>query len=204
LEEEDKIIDFVDHSSSSVRIEVVFGRSFMATATDDDIRQLLQLQWTVRERIVVINFDGDQIVEYDSAQTLVEDFVKWRFGYYTKRYTRLLAEQERVEHYWASVVACFKHGVPEKARGIKDKAALGSMIEAAVTKEKIAVDQSVTDRICNIPLHRWTAEGEKNAREHHSVATYLIKEYRANIKSDERRKTIFRNEVSHLKGKNYQ
>lgn len=201
LEDEKRIIDFTDHSTDSINVEIKVSRNLFAEIDDDEIVGMLGLRTTVTERIQVIRWDGAKPMEYESAQKLVEDFVSWRLGWYKTRYERMLGIQNAEIRYWKAVLACFAAGLAKKVDKIESKASLKTDIANIISKAKIEPDEDDIDRIASIPLYRWTAEGEAEAKQKLKEAEKLVAEYTGILKSPAKQKAIFTQEVEALKWK---
>lgn len=203
LELEGKIKDSIDHSADTIKVEIVMSRNDLATMDDEAIISMLEIRSQIIERMFVVSWDQNRIDCYKDAGKIVEDFVKWRLGFYEARYKKLLEDEIANEHYLRSVLACFSDSVPKKAQGVKDKALLAELANTAIRKAKLEPKTDDVERIVGIPLYRWTEEGEQAAKDALAESRRLITEYTAILKSPKRRREIYREEVSRLRAKDY-
>src|SRR6185437_4767307 len=130
MENNDLIRDFTDKSTEAIDIsiklktpapagfEIVDGRKYSHKAekavTVDDAVEFFKLRERVTERIVVLDWDGESIRTYDNPAEVVKDFVKWRLGWYTKRFEHMIVRDEHELQYWLALQSLFKQQFPKK------------------------------------------------------------------------------------------
>jgi DNA gyrase/topoisomerase IV subunit A len=171
------IVDYEDNSTKTIDITIKFKRGSLKDYVEDDYLNLLKLKTKKTERIVVLDWNGKSIRQYDSATKLIKDFVAWRFNYYVERYKVQLQEREADLQYVLALKDCYEQGLPNEALKLKDKKAIDQKVRD-FTKTRTITDSDV-DRIVSLPIYRWTVEYYNKLKEEEKD---LIKEI-AYIKS---------------------
>jgi DNA gyrase/topoisomerase IV subunit A len=105
-EDEGKINTYVDRSTKTIDITIKFGRGGVRGWNEQRVIDFLKLKQKKSERIVVIDWSGSAIRQYESAEKLIEDFVAWRFGWYTTRYQNMMDKDDYELGFWKGVKAC--------------------------------------------------------------------------------------------------
>ena len=196
-EEEGKIADFVDRSTSAINIEIKFKRGSVKGQSEKELLDFLKLISKKSERIVVIDWSGKAIRQYESAEQLVKDFVEWRFDYYIKRYQKLLADTQYELAYWRGVKLCFDGKLPSKLTTFKDKASTEAEVQQITAKLKLDNDQ--IEKIASLPSYRWAKDALQYCKDKIKELSGLEKEYSTLLKNPKDIKAIFRQEVLALK-----
>jgi DNA gyrase/topoisomerase IV subunit A len=199
MEDEDKIVKFVDRSSDSIRIEVTFKRGSISGWTEKDAIAFFKLSEKTTERIVVRDWTNKAIIQYPDAETLITDFVAWRLEWYVVRYEKMLADANIELVYWRLLAAMFKAGFTKKLGTFVNRAAVIDDISAIATKAKIPATESAIDRAASLPTYRWTKDFEGDVLDKIKEIEASTQEYRTIIASPDRRKAIFLSEVEALK-----
>lgn len=191
LEEDGKIRDFEDNSTDHINIKVKFKRGIVKKWSDAKAIRFFKLKSKKTERIVVINWDGKSIRQYESAETLVEDFVAWRFKLYVARYQKFLDDTIYDLLYWLAVKACFDNNLPSRLVKMKDK----KSVEAAIKKLTTGLDNSQLDKIASLPTYRWTKEALVQCKEKIKELKVNKKEYTRLLKKPTEIREIYKREV---------
>ena len=197
MEDEDKIAGYTDRSTATINIEVKFKRGSIKDWTVVKALDFFKLKQKKSERIVVVDWSGKAIRQYESAELLVKDFVQWRLGWYTKRYEKMLADDEYELRYWKGLEACFKGKLPEKLLTYKNKAELDAAVRALTTK--IGLDDKQVESIVGISTFRWAKDYLEVVKDRIKELQERIKSYKAKLADPEALKAIYREELMELK-----
>jgi DNA gyrase/topoisomerase IV subunit A len=197
FEDENKISGYTDRSTDTINITIKMARGSVKDWSENRAVEYFKLKQKKSERIVVIDWNGSSIRQYDSAEKLIQDFVEWRLGWYETRYQNKLNKDDYELNFWKGVKLCFDDKLPARLGGIKSRAELDQDVKTVTTRLKL--DDKRVDRIVNLPAHRWTrdAYGEVLARIKDLESN--IKEYKRILKDPLERKAIYRSEVEALK-----
>ena len=76
MEDEEKIQTYIDRSTKEIKIEVRFKRGTINDWTEEKAIDFLKLRSKTTERIVVLDWDGNSIKQYETAEQLVREFVE--------------------------------------------------------------------------------------------------------------------------------
>jgi DNA gyrase/topoisomerase IV subunit A len=197
MEEEDKIVTFIDDSTKVIDIRVTFKRGELKNWTEVDAIDFFKLRQRATERIVVVDWNGSSIRQYPSAETLVKEFVEWRLGWYTRRYEKMLDDDSYELKYWQGIKACFDGKLPERLSKKTDKADVEVDVQALTAK--IGLDNSQVDKIVSLPTYRWAKDFLETVKENIARLQANIKDYKAILKSPARIKEIYKAELEELK-----
>lgn len=227
MEENDTIADFTDRSADSIDITVKFKRGTIKGMTEADAITLFKLKEKVTERIVVIGnlallMDAERalddavghtaiteakaamrhatmkISQYANAEELIREFVAWRLGWYTRRFSKMVRDASHELVYWQVLDALFAAKFPTRLGGFVDKTAVEADVLRVATKAALTPDDGHIARIVELPTYRWTTSFHelvttKIAELHASIA-----EYNAILASPDRRKTVYLDELDAL------
>ncbi len=197
LEDDGKIRDFTDRSTKLINIEVKFRRGFVKDWSEEKALNFFKLKSKKTERIVVIDWGGKAIRQYESAEQIVVDFVEWRFGFYVKRYQKLLADTSYELKFWRGIKKCFDDDLPSRLIKLKDKKNIETEVET-ITKT-IGLDEEQIDKIASLPTYRWAKDALQQCKDKIKELAALEKEYKRLLKNPNDIKQIFRDEVMALK-----
>lgn len=197
FEDENKINTYIDRSTDKINITVKFSRGAIKGWTEEKVIDFLRLKQRKTERIVVIDWNGASIKQYESAEELIKQFVEWRLGWYEKRYQHKLDRDNLELDFWKGVKACFDAKLPDKIRSFKTRA---EMVDAVKTiTGKLNLDDQQIDRIVNMASYRWVKEYYNQVLDKIKELQGNIKEHKAILSDPERRKEIYRTELEELK-----
>lgn len=223
MEDDGKIQGFTDRSTKTIDItvkfkrgalsaqparvdvEVIDGRRFRTKVpaqkawTEADAIKFFKLTEKVTERIVVIDWGGNAIRTYPSAETLIVDFVKWRLGWYTTRFQKMLKDTSYERNYWLALRALFKDQFTKRLGTFANRSAVEADVAVVVTKAKLTLDAKQLDRVVSLPTYRWTKEFEAEVDRKIAELDDDIKEYKAILASPARLKGVYSGELEGLK-----
>ena len=191
--------------TARVEVEEIDGRRFKTKIparkawTEEDAIKFFKLTEKVTERIVVVDWGGKTIRTYPSAELLVTDFVKWRLGWYTKRFEKRLKDTNYELNYWLTLRALFKDQFTQRLGKFINRAAVEDDVTKVVTKAKLSLDSKQMDRVVSLPTYRWTKDFEAEVERRIAELQADIKEYKAILASPERLKGVFNGELEDLK-----
>ena len=197
MEEDDKIQGYTDKSTDVINVLVKFKRGAIAEWTEDMAVDFFKIRQRVTERIVVIDWNGQSIRQFDSAATVVKEFVQWRLNWYSNRYQKMLDDDQYELKYWQGLKACFDDKLPERLIKKANKDAI--LADVVGITGAIGLDDSQLDKIVGLPTYKWAKDFYTEIKENISRLTANIKEYKATLKSPDTLKGIFQSELDELK-----
>lgn len=197
FEDEGKINTYTDRSTAVIDITIKMPRGSIRGWNESRAIEFFKLKQKKSERIVVVDWNGSSIRQYDSAEQLIKDFVDWRLGWYKTRYEVKMAKDDYELNFWKGVKACFNDKLPARLGGIQSREELFADIN--VTTSKCNLDLKQLERIVNLPTHRWTKDAYNDVLAKIKDLEANVKEYKRILKDPEVRKSIYRNEVAELK-----
>jgi DNA gyrase/topoisomerase IV subunit A len=196
-EDENKINTYTDRSTKLIDITIKMARGSVKDWNEARALDYFKLRQKKTERIVVIDWNGQSIRQYDSAEKLIEDFVQWRLGWYKVRYENRLSKDEYELGFWKGVKECFDKKLPSKLSSIKDRKSL--MTEVSVITAKLSLDEPRIERIVNLAAYRWVQDAYADVLAKIKELEASIKEHKKILKDPELRKGIFKDELEALK-----
>ena len=196
-EDENKISTYTDRSTDTINITIKMARGSVKDWNVNRAVDYFKLKQKKTERIVVIDWNGSSIRQYETAEKLIEDFVTWRLSWYETRYQNKVNKDDYELGFWKGVKACFDDKLPARLGTIKDRATLDADVNTVTAKLKL--DDKRIERIVNLPAHRWTKDAYADVLKRIKELEANIKEYKAILKDPARRKAIYREEVEALK-----
>lgn len=199
MEEKDQIVNFQDGSSDSISVEIQMKRGSIKGWTEAKAIDFLKLKEKVSERIVVVDYDGNRIVQHDSAESLIKEFADWRLRWYEDRYKLLHHEASHELVYWQLLEALFAGGFTKKLGTFSDKSAMEAEVVKIAAAKKIQTDTSHVDRVIGLPTYRWTKDFEAEVGRKIAELSARIKEYDGILADPEKRRDIYFNELEELK-----
>jgi len=199
MEDKDEIINFLDGSADSINVEIQMKRGSVKGWTEQKAIDFLKLREKVSERIVVVDYDGNRIVQHDSAVDLITEFADWRLGWYEKRYQNFLDNSSRELVFWKLLAALFKAGFTKKLGTFENRAAVEADIEAVAKKTKLTLHEGQLERAVSLPTYRWTKDFEAEVGKRIAELEAEIAEYRDILAKPDRRRAIYISELEELK-----
>lgn len=197
MEEEGKINTYIDRSTENIEIVVKFARGSVKDWTEEQAIDYLKLSQKKSERIVVIGWNGHSIVQYKNAEEVVKDFVKWRLGWYTKRYETMLVDDSEELKYWQGVKACFDNKLPAKLSKKNNRTEIEEEI-TSMTKG-IGLTSSQINKIVNLPTYKWAIDEYENVKTKIANLEANISDYTMILKDESLLKGIYKEELQALK-----
>lgn len=201
MEDKDQIASFTDNSSKSIDITVKFKRGSLKDWDEKKAISFLKLSEKVTERITVVDFGGSRIATYPNAEAVVEAFVKWRLGWYTTRFEKMLADTRYELTYWEVLRALFSDGFTKRLGAFANRAAVEDDVSKVATKAKIDFDKKQMDRVVGLPTYRWTKDFEAEVQKKIENLEADIADYSTILGSPDLLKGVYAEELDALKKK---
>lgn len=196
MEDEGQIHMYTDRSTKTIDVEVRFKRGTIDTWTERDAIDFLKLKSKTSQRIVVLDFTNQGIRQYDQATDLIKEFVEWRLGWYTLRYTRLRDLLMKDLNWACAVQACFKGKLPAWLPKAQDRAAVKAKVLELTHGIDLTDDQ--VDRIVSLPTYRWAQDQiAKIEQEIQDLGEQIVK-YEQILGDPDLIRAIYRDEVLNL------
>lgn len=197
MEEEGAIQTYTDRSTDTISITVKFKRGEVKTWDEDQAINFFKLKEKANERIVVVDWNGSSIRQYESAEDVVKDFVAWRLDWYKLRFQKMLDDDSYELKYWQGVKACFDDKLPERLGKKADKADVES--EVATITATVGLDQNQIDKIVSLPTYRWAKDFLVTVKENIARLQANIKEHKTTLKSSSAIRDVYMTELEELK-----
>ncbi len=205
LEDEGKITGWTDRSTKTINITVKMTRAKLNGLSNEALVEFLKLRTTATENIVVQGVGGSNIITYDSIEKLVKDWVEWRLGLYLDRFEKLLSDEKTTNLFWRYVIACFDgfDAMEHPPMSVYARTAtvleLRDYISFLGKMHKLPkAPAELIDRIMNLPIFRWTADGQEKAHAEYAESNHRLANYKEMVDSDRLRKALFKREVKAL------
>jgi DNA gyrase/topoisomerase IV subunit A len=199
MEDNDDIVNFLDGSSDKISIEIQMKRGALKGWTEQQAIAFLKLREKVTERLVVVDYDSSRIVQYDDAETLINDFAKWRLAWYERRYQKLHDDTSDELQYWKLLEVLFRNGFTKKLGTFVDRSEMEVNIRAIATKAKIQVMDHHVGKVVGLPTYRWTKDFEAEVGKKIAELSAELADFSDILAKPERRRDIYISELEALK-----
>ncbi len=197
MEDEEQIQTYIDRSTKDIKVEVRFKRGTINGWTPEKAIEFLKLRSKTTERLVVLDWDGNNIKQYENAEKLIRDFVEWRVGFYTVRYSKMIADATHQLNWNLALKACYDKGLPAFLPKAANRAEIIEKIIAFTTK--IDLDDGQRDRIASLPSYRWAKDAYDEVVAKIAELTATIADYKGTLSDPAKLRSIYRQEVLSLK-----
>jgi len=197
LEDDEQIQTYIDRSTKNIHIEVRFKRGTINTWTEAKAIEFLKLRSKTTERLVVLDWDGNNIKQYENAEKLVRDFVEWRLKFYTVRYQKLIADATYQLNWNFALKLCYDNGLPVFLPKAQNRAEIISKISDITAK--ISIDDGQRDRIAALASYRWAKDAYEDVLKNIEELTDTINEYQKILVDENKMRAIYKQEVVALK-----
>lgn len=197
MEDEEKIQTYIDRSTKEIKIEIKFKRGTINDWDEDKAIDYLKLRSKTTERIVVLDWDGNNIKQYETAESLIKEFVEWRLGWYTVRYKKMVDDLTYDLNFNLALKACYDKGLPAFLPKAQNKAEVVDKIHTFT--KGIAIDEDQTQRIASLPSYRWAKDSYDEIVRKIKELTDTIAEYQAILADPKKQRDIYKKEVQALK-----
>ena len=207
LEEDDLIQTYIDRSTEHINVEVRFkrgvlqgivdGQQVRSAWTDDDVVAFFGLKTKSSQRLVTLDWDGENIRQFSNTTELIKEFVEWRFKFYSKRYQKKIEERTSELNFNRALAACHVGKLSTMFPKAKDKSEIRDRI-VVLTKNIILTDDQL-DRIASLPSYRWAQDAYKDVCDRIAALTAEIAGYEDILADPKRQRKIYRQEVEQLR-----
>lgn len=192
------ISDYDDNSSEFIDIEIKVQRKTIDGKNNDQLLDMFKLKQKKTERIVVLDFNGKSIKQYDSDVKLIQDFVAWRLVWFKKRYENLKSKAEYELNYWKALKECFDKNLPSKISKMSNKKSVEEEVTKITTKI-VSLDSSQLDKISSLPSYRWAKDYYQTIIDKINEIESNIKEYVDLLNDEKKLKNVYLEELKNLK-----
>ena len=196
LEDNGTIISYTDKSTNSINITVKFPRGSLKDKSEEQIISILKLTTTVTERIVVIDFNGENIITYDNPEKLVEDFVNWRLTWFYKRYEKFIEEDSYELIYQKGLKLCIESQISDRLTTHKTK---NEVREDIISTTNSTLDDRQLERMMSIPMYKWTKDFINEVNDKIKQLNDKIKENTDILNDEDKLKNIYINDLENIK-----
>lgn len=180
------IVDYTDDSRNTIDVEVKFERKTLSGYSEPELRNLLKVDNSTNENMVLIDFNGQTVLTTDYL-TVIKTFTDWRLTFYKQRY-QLLKEQLDVQiQRYKDVICAINNDVGSKARKVASRKELITYLGT--------LSIVYTDYISDLPVYRFTEEEKAKVQAKLDEALKTAKLYDELIKSDDKRKEVYIDEL---------
>lgn len=190
-----EIRDYDDSSTDDIDITIKLPRGTSAKWTETDALEFFKLSSKLSELITVLD-ENENVKVYDTPAALINDFIKFRFSYYVKRYQKLLDDANKDALYNILIKSCFDNDMSGKVRTFKNKKELTDFIRSL--NVEIGADESCIDKIAGFPIYRWVNEYKDQVESTINTLIESINEYNTILSTDDNIWKIYRNELEEL------
>lgn len=197
MEDEEQIQTYIDRSTKEIHVEVRFKRGSINNWTETHAIEYLKLKSKNTERLVVLDYDGNNIKQYENAQDLVRDFVEWRLGFYSVRYTKMIKDATYQLNWNLALKACYDQGLPAFLPKAKNKSEI--VVKISSITQKIEIDDDQRDKIASLPSYRWAKDSYDEVVAKIAELKNTITEYKNILNDPTKLRAIYRQEVVALK-----
>jgi len=199
MEEEDKIQTYIDRSTKEIRIEIRFKRGTINGWTEDTAIDYFKLRSKATERIVVLDWNGNSVRQFETAEQVVAEFVEWRLGWYKTRYEKMVDDLTYQLNWNMAIRACIGSKLPAFLPQAKDKSEIVAKIRQIMDTTKITLDDDQIDRIAGLPSYRWAQDTLAEVQAKIAELSTTIADHQATLADPVKQREIYKREVQALK-----
>ncbi len=199
MEDSEQIEEFTEHSTDNICIEIRMKRGALKDWDEDRALNFLKLRQKVTQRIVVVGWGGKTIQTYDNPCTLIQDFVTFRLGVYQERFKLLLVNANDELLYWKLLALLFKNGFVNKLGTFANKSAMYDEIQKMAKGAKLDCSEEHINKAMGLPTYRWNKEFLSEINDKLKEIQESIKDYTSILKSEQKIKDVYENEVNAVK-----
>lgn len=190
MEDNGHIQEFEDNSKDHYSITVRFKKGFLRGLSDEDILGQLGLINIVSENMTMIDFDGERVLKTTYGE-FIQKFCEWRLQWYENRYRRLADNLEVDIQRYKDVLRAIARNVGGVAKKVASRSELKEFLK------EIGIVH--VDYIADLPVYRFTEEEKRKTEQKLSDAQTTMKEYKALLKSKDKRRNVFIEELKEVK-----
>ncbi|QXO12570.1 hypothetical protein pEaSNUABM49_00324 [Erwinia phage pEa_SNUABM_49] len=199
MEDSGKIRSYDDNSSGKVDITIKLPRGLSTTWNEMDVLQYFDISTKLAHTLNVLGENG-KVKSYTDVQSIISDFVQFRFKYYIKRYEKLLADADAEVRYKILVKECFDNDMTGKIKSFQNRAELVEFV-TSLNNEIEASDENIQG-IVNFPSYRWTQENYDKVLQDIEDALAKMDEYNDLLANHDKIWNIYKDELIELRNMN--
>ncbi|AQW88848.1 DNA topoisomerase II [Serratia phage BF] len=199
MEDSGKIRSYDDNSSGKVDITIKLPRGLSTTWKEMDVLQYFDISTKLAHTLNVLGENG-KVKSYTDVQSIISDFVQFRFKYYIKRYEKLLADADAEVRYKILVKECFDNDMTGKIKSFQNRAELVEFV-TSLNNEIEASDENIQG-IVNFPSYRWTQENYDKVLQDIEDALAKMDEYNDLLANHDKIWNIYKDELIELRNMN--
>lgn len=213
LEEDGKIDSYVDRSTDAIDITVkiplareviinkktgdeTLGKYLPFNMTDEQAIDFFKLREKTTERIVVLDWDGNNIRVFANPEDVVIEYAEWRLSWFSKRYAKLIADDNQELIFWKAIVILYQKKFPQKLGTHMNKADMEIEISGILEKAKLKIEPYHLNRITGMATYRWTKELELEASEKINLLIARIADNTKTMNNPEALKQVYIDELN--------
>jgi len=155
MQDTGEIRDYDDSSTDVIDITIKMPRGAANGWDEAKVLNYFSLHSKVTEAIICLS-ENEKVRTYVDPNDLIRDYVEFRFGYYVKRYEKLLQDASDELRYKLLIKECFDNEIPAKLKSLKNRAELVQSVTEL--NEVIQASKGNIDNIVSFPSYRWTEE----------------------------------------------
>lgn len=201
MEERDQIASYTEGSTEFIDVTVKFKRGSVRDWTPATAIDFFKLKEKVTERITVIDWGGETIRTYDTAEDVIVAFAAWRLRWYTERYKKMISDAKYELIYWKVIQALFAAGFTAKLGKFANRAAVEDEVAKVAGAKKLSLDKPQMDRVVSLSTYRWTEEYRDEVTLKVKEIEGAIKGYQDVLKSDDKLRAVYMAELDEVKKK---
>lgn len=195
MEESGEIRDYDDSSTDTIDITVKLPRGKCNGWIEKDVIEYFKLSTKLSELITVLD-ENENVKVYENTSDLISDYIEFRFGYYKKRYNKLLEDSNKEALYNILIKSCFDNDISGKLKTFKNKKELTDFI--SLLNEEIGAEKSNIDKIASFPIYRWVNEYKDEVENKINIIIEQIESYNNILSSDKNIWNIYKEELNSL------
>lgn len=187
LEESEYIKSYQDNC----RGDFDFTISLNTQSDDEEIIKKFKLRTNLNENITLINFDGTSVLERLKDIDVIKKFTDWRFGFYLKRFKKLLSETDDELEFKKALLLVITKGLFKKFPSQKRTEIVSDL------KTYNIKDKHIT-RILQIPIYRFGKDEVDKLKEEIKALQADQKEYNSLVKDKKKRIDYYIKEIKNV------
>ena len=156
MEDEGSISTYIDRSTKTIDVEIRFKRGAIEGWDEDKFISFLKLKSKTTQRLVVLDFNSTSIRQYPNPESLIQAFVEWRLGWFSKRYEKQISDLTKELNFAKAIKLCVEGGLPKFLPQAQTRADVQAKVEKLVKTLTLSEDQM--DRIVGFPSYRWAQD----------------------------------------------
>ena len=156
-----------------------------------------KLRSRVTERLVVLDWNGNSVRQFENPEQLITEFVQWRLGWYKIRFEKMIADLTYQLNWNLALKACIDGKLPEYLPKAANKSDVVAKVQTLCNG--IDIDDDQTDRIAGLPSYRWAKDAYSEIVAKIADLNATIAAHQAVLADPKKQKDLYRKEVLALK-----